>query len=150
MKPTDVRVRDVSLGYEDYSYRSPIKFGGMVLDRVTLLNVEMTVETRGGKVAKGFGSMPLGNVWAWPTRALSYDQTLAGMKVTAAAVLAALLSRSEAAHPIDHGVWLEELLTRLAGQVSPRLGLAEPMPLLAALVAASPFDAALHHAFGQA
>ena len=75
MKPTDVRVKDVTVVYEDFRYRTPIKFGGVALDRVTILNVEMTVETRSGKVVRGFGSMPLGNVWAWPSQRLTYDQT---------------------------------------------------------------------------
>src|SRR3954467_15598122 len=103
MRSTDIRPRDVSIGYEDYTYRSPIKFGGMVLDRVTLLNVEMTVETRAGKVAKGFGSMPLGNVWAWPSRELTYDQTLGAMKKTAEVCATTYRKESvEWCHPIDH------------------------------------------------
>ena len=39
----------------------------------------MVVETALGKPGPGFGSMPLGNVWAFPSR-LTYDQTLAAMK----------------------------------------------------------------------
>ena len=33
--------------------------------------------------ATGFGSMPLGNVWAFPSRALTYDQTLGAMRFIA-------------------------------------------------------------------
>src|SRR5204863_297853 len=58
MKPTDIRVRDVSYDYEDYRYRSPIKFGGVALDRVTILNARVEVETRSGQVASGFGPKP--------------------------------------------------------------------------------------------
>ena len=83
MRSTDITVRDVSIAFEDYSYRTPIKFGGVALDRVTILNVGMVVESALGKKGKGFGSMPLGNVWAWPTKELTYDQTLAGMKYIA-------------------------------------------------------------------
>src|SRR5438874_1649350 len=54
MRPTDVRVRDVSYAFQDFRYRTPIKFGGVALDRVTLLDVTMTVETRAGKTATGF------------------------------------------------------------------------------------------------
>ncbi len=32
MKPTDVRVKDVTTSYEDYVYRTPIKFGGVAPD----------------------------------------------------------------------------------------------------------------------
>ena len=81
MRSTDITVRDVSFGFEDHRYRTPIKFGGVALDRVTILNVSMVVEAASGKTGEGFGSMPLGNVWAWPTRELTYDQTLAGDEV---------------------------------------------------------------------
>ena len=68
MKSTDIRIDDVSYAYEDFRYRTPIKFGGVALDRVTLLNVEIAVRTRAGMTARGFGSMPMGNVWSFPSR----------------------------------------------------------------------------------
>ena len=34
-----MRIRDIQIAYEDFVYRTPIKFGGVALDRVTLLNV---------------------------------------------------------------------------------------------------------------
>ena len=55
MLPTDVRIRDVQFSYEDFLYRTPIKFGGVSLDRVTLLNVTLAVETAAGQVASGVG-----------------------------------------------------------------------------------------------
>src|SRR5260221_13472397 len=76
-KPTDIRIDSVEFAYEDHLYRAPIKFGGIALDRATLLNVTIGVRTIAGKTATGFGSMPLGNVWSFPSRVLSYDQTLA-------------------------------------------------------------------------
>ncbi len=42
MNPHDVQIKDVTLNYEDFRYRTPIKFGGVALDRVTLLNGTMT------------------------------------------------------------------------------------------------------------
>ena len=59
MKSTDLRVRDVRIWFEDIRYRTPIKFGGVALDRATLLNVACDIETVGGRKATGFGSMPL-------------------------------------------------------------------------------------------
>ena len=53
MQSTDIRIRDVYFEYEDYRYRTPIKFGGVALDRVTLLNVEIAVETRRGQDGDG-------------------------------------------------------------------------------------------------
>ena len=70
-KASDVRIDQVTYGYEDYLYRTPIKFGGTEVDRVTLLNVNCTIRNGAGKVVKGFASMPLGNVWAFPSRVLT-------------------------------------------------------------------------------
>ena len=149
MKPTDIRVRDVAYDYEDYRYRSPIKFGGVALDRVTILNVRVEVETRGGAVASGFGSMPLGNVWAFPSRKLSYDDTLSAMKVLVAAFWETTEGFTEFGHPVELGHALEPRFLAHLGPVERELNLAEPIPVLAGLVAASPFDAALHDAFGK-
>lgn len=149
MKPTDVRVKDVAIGYEDYGYRTPIKFGGVAVERATLLNVEMTVETAAGKVAEGFGSMPLGNVWAWPTRRLTYDQTLDAMKDVAERVGRAY-EVDLPGHPVEITDTIERSFSIAAGAVAEQRCLGEPVPVLASLVAASPFDAALHDAYGKA
>lgn len=149
MKATDIRIRDVSFSYEDYAYRSPIKFGGVALDRATLLNVTVTVESRAGKIASGFGSMPLGNVWSFPSRRLSYEQTLQAMRELASRIASAIVDCPESGHPIELTHHLEPLYFRLADQVTAQLSLAEPIPQLCTLVVASPFDAALHDAFGK-
>src|ERR1700682_382937 len=86
--PTGIRIRAMDIGYEDFLYRVPIKFGGRAVDRVTLLNVNCVVEGRGGRTAKGFGSMPLGNVWSWPAHSMNYDQTLQAMKDLAVRIAA--------------------------------------------------------------
>jgi L-alanine-DL-glutamate epimerase-like enolase superfamily enzyme len=149
VKPTDIRIESVRFGYEDFRYRTPIKFGGVASDRVTLLNVECAVRTRGGQAARGFGSMPLGNVWSFPSRVLSYDQTLAAMKALAEQVAALVGDYPEFGHPIDLTWALEPRYHKAAAEVSRRLDLAEPIPALCTLVVASPFDAALHDAFGK-
>lgn len=147
-----VRIKDVSFEYEDFRYRTPIKFGGVALDRVTLLNVNMTVEPTDaeGAVARGFGSMPLGNVWAWPSKNLKYDETLARMKQVAAQVEKAYRWYVEyvvAGHPIEISHHLE---SHNWFAEPPQVDSAEPTPQLATLVVASAFDAALHDAYGKA
>src|SRR5919202_5303774 len=95
-RPTDVRIEDVSFGYEEFHYRTPIKFGGVALDRATNLNVECVVRTAAGRSARGFGSMPLGNVWSFPSRVLGYDATLAAMRALADRVNRVTASCTEA------------------------------------------------------
>ena len=149
MRPTDITIRDVAIGYEDYTYRTPIKFGGMTLDKVTLLNATMTVEGGTGRRAVGFGSMPLGNIWAWPSRQLTYEQTLAGMKYIAERLMGLFRMSGLSGHPIDI---FEELEPRfyLPAEDYVRLArLSEPVPKLATLVVASAFDAAVHDAYGK-
>src|SRR5207237_8715185 len=64
-RKTDIRVEDVSISYEEYKYRAPIKFGGHVVDRATLLNVNCSVRTGDGPPAREFRSMPLGKLRAF-------------------------------------------------------------------------------------
>src|SRR5262249_44737722 len=136
MKPTDIRIRDVSIGYDHFLYRTPIKFGGVALDRATILNVRCVVETRDNRTANGFGSMPLGNVWAWPTKSLTYDQTLYAMQVIAGDTAGIYCGCPIVGHPIDitHAIESELLAFK------PRAATTEPMPVLAKMVVASPFD----------
>ena len=101
MKPTDIRIREITTDTEEWHYRSPIKFGGVALDRATTLNVHCLVETRAGKTARGFGSMPLGNVWAYPSKKMSYDETLGAMKAVVDRVLPITRDYKEFGHPID-------------------------------------------------
>jgi L-alanine-DL-glutamate epimerase-like enolase superfamily enzyme len=149
MRPTDSRIEAVSHSYEDFQYRTPIKFGGVAVDRATLLNVEVRLRTLAGKSATGFGSMSLGNVWSFPSRVLKYDDTLAAMKSLAERIAPIMSDCKEPGHPIDLTHALEPAYRRAAEAVSRELQLVEPIPWLAALVVASPFDAALHDAFGK-
>jgi L-alanine-DL-glutamate epimerase-like enolase superfamily enzyme len=146
---SDIRLRAVTFGYEDYLYRTPIKFGGVAVDRVTLLNVHADVETRAGKVARGFGSMPLGNVWAYPSRTMTYQQTLDAMKGVTERVAAVYGGHTECGHPIDITWAIEHAYVKAAEDVGRQLNVADPIPVLATLVCGSPFDAALHDAFGK-
>lgn len=150
MPATDIRICDVEYRTEDYRYRTPIKFGGVALDRVTLLNVSMTVETQSATVAKGTGSMPLGNVWAWPSKAMTYDQTLGEMKELAAHCQRAFRGAPRYRHPVEIGHVVEQHLRSMAVGWHIVRKLPEPIPILAVLVVASAFDAAVHDAYGRA
>jgi L-alanine-DL-glutamate epimerase-like enolase superfamily enzyme len=138
MRTTDITICDVQHGFEHHAYRTPLKFGGQTVTACTVLNVTMTVETRAGKVATGFGSMPLNNTWSWPSATLSASETLEGMKQAAGRTCKLYCEVKDFGHPIHHAKSLE-----------PRLqGFCE-MPHLAVLVVNSAFDAAMHDAYGK-
>ncbi len=149
MKSTQIRVREVYFEYEDFRYRTPIKFGGTALDRVTLLNVRMVVEGGSGTSATGVASMPLGNVWAFPSRVLTYDQTLGAMRFIASRVAEDYRACGLSGHPIDITHRLEPELLLAGADFTAIHRLPEPVPKLAVLVVASAFDAALHDAYGK-
>lgn len=133
-----------------HKYRAPYKFGGIPVDRATVLDVRIEVEDQGGRRVTGFGSMPLGNVWAFPARDLPYDTTLAAMEGLAARIADIVGNCDLTAHPLEISHMLEPEFERAAAEESRARNLAVPIPKLATLVTASPFDAALHDACGRA
>lgn len=149
-RSTDIRIVSVTSSLESHLYRTPMKFGGRVVEDATLLNVEMEVETHDGRRGAGFGSMPMGNAWAWPSQTVGGAQTLEAM-VRLGRRLAELAGEYRGAgHPLEITHELSPLYEPMAAEVTRALALAEPMPRLAQLVAASPLEAALHDAYGKA
>jgi L-alanine-DL-glutamate epimerase-like enolase superfamily enzyme len=149
-RKTDIRIEDISHSYQEYLYRTPNKFAGTVVDRATIMTVQCKVRTSSGKVVKGFGSMPLGNVWSFPSKKMSYADTLDAMKALAEEIAKVTRGYKEFDHPIDINWALNPLYLKTAAEVSARLHLPDPIPKLCTLVTASPFDAAVHDAFGKA
>jgi L-alanine-DL-glutamate epimerase-like enolase superfamily enzyme len=138
------------MAFTEHRYRTPYTFGGVAVDKATLLDVEIDVETSTGRAVTGHGSMPLGNVWAFPSRDLPYDVTLGAMTSLAGRIAAAVRGCTVSAHPLELWHLLEPEFLKAAAEESGRLGLATPIPKLATLVVASPFDAAVHDGYGKA
>jgi L-alanine-DL-glutamate epimerase-like enolase superfamily enzyme len=149
-KPTDIRLQDVSWSTTDIDYRVPIKFGGRVVVDVTLLDVTVDVETRDGRRGSGAGSMPMGNAWAWPSSRVSSEHTLSAMVALGKRLVAAARGCREVGHPLEITHALGADYDALAQEVVRDMRLAEPMPRLGQLVAASPLEAAIHDAYGKA
>lgn len=147
-RPVDARIVAVEHGYESHTYRTPYMFGGRSVDRVTILNVRCRLRTGDGKESWGFGSMTLGNAWAFP--AASQDVGLGAMQALAAALQQQTAACDEVGHPIDLWRVLEPAYLAAATQVSRARALPQPLPTLATLVVASAFDAAIHDAYGKA
>lgn len=147
-KSTDIRVLDVSAEAEDLRFRAPLKFGGRIVEHYQIVNVHVRVQTRSGQEATGFGSMPIGHIWAWPTT-LEPALTESAMRRLSDRVALAAQALQDFAHPLVHGCCLAGQLDQLAEEVVREHNVGEGMPRLAALVAASPIDAALHDAYGK-
>ena len=146
---TDARIHELTFSFEDFRYRAPYKFGGKEVDRVTMLNVQCRLSTRAGKSATGAASMSMGNVWSFPAPNVPYDVTLGAMKALAEKVARITRGFTEYAHPLDINHTLEPEYLKAAAEVTRELKLPLPVPKLCVLVTASPFDAAIHDAFGK-
>ncbi len=148
-KSTDIRVTQAEVSFEDCPFRTPLKFGGRVMATSTLMNVEVIVENRVGQHATGFGSMPVGNIWAWPSSEIEPAQAETAMKAFAEKVIQLIDGFDEFGHALDIVYHISAEYPHQAKVVSAELGLSEPLPELAQLVSASPLDAAIHDAYGR-
>ncbi len=146
-RPTDIRIVDVDHAFEEFIYRAPYQFGGRSVDRVTILNVNCRVRTGDGREAWGFGSMTLGNAWAFP--AASQEVGLGAMRTLAGQLRTVTANCDETGHPIDLFRVLEPAYERAAEGVSRESALPAAIPKLCTLVVASAFDAAVHDAYGK-
>jgi L-alanine-DL-glutamate epimerase-like enolase superfamily enzyme len=148
-KKTDVRIEDISLSFEEFVFRTPLKFAGAVVDRQTMLTVDCAVRTAAGTVGKGFGTLPLNYTFTFPSKTLSPEARLAAMKALAQELAKVTGAYQEFCHPIDVNWELAPRYFKAAEEVSRRLQLADPVPRLCTLVTAGAFDAAIHDAFGK-
>jgi hypothetical protein len=146
--PNDVRIEGVDIEEEFYLYRSPIKFGGTEVDRVTLLNVRVRIRNRGGRPPRASARCRS----ATSGVSLARDEVRRDARRHAGALEA--LEKITAAytdygHPVEINHHLEPAWLAAADEVSQQMKLAEPIPKLCTLTTASPFDAALHDAYGK-
>jgi L-alanine-DL-glutamate epimerase-like enolase superfamily enzyme len=173
-RASDIRVTAARLHFLPVQTRVPLKFGPETLDAVTCARVRVRVEDRRGRSAEGWGETPLSVQWVWPST-LPYEPRHAALRAFCRRLTRAWTDFGATGHPLELG-WdfqegpLRRLLMEVnAGVVAPaahrgaeaptghgestdesaaaRQG--EPLPWLAALVCCSPFDLAIHDAYGR-
>src|ERR1700741_967575 len=103
----------------------PYQSGGRTVDRVTILNVDCRVKTGDGKESWGFGSMTMGNAWAFP--AASQDAGLGAMTSLARELSSLTSACDDTGHPIDLFRVLEPAYLRAADRLSRARGLTTPV-----------------------
>lgn len=147
-KPTDIWIESVRMAYLPVAMRVPLKFGPESVNSVNCLRVAVTVTDSQGRRATGWGETPLSVTWAWPSLALSYAERYEAMVQFCELLRQDWLGMSTAGHPLEIGhAFLTEVLPPRLKQFNAGRG-DRAMPQLAALIAASPFDIAVHDAYG--
>lgn len=148
-KSTDIRVREAALHFLPVRTRVPLKFGTEVLTEVICARTRVRVVDRAGRSADGWGETPLSVQWAWPSP-LSYARRSELFQDFCRQLTQAWARFESVGHPIEVGYDFQEyVLPTLLQQFNQAQADGMAMPRLAALVCCSPFDLALHDAFGQ-
>lgn len=148
-KKTDVRPVTTELYLLPVTTRMPLKFGPETLTTVTCARVKLQIRGRDGRTVDGWGETPLSVQWTWPGK-LGYAERHDAM-VTFCKQLAAAWAGAEMwGHPLEIGYRFQrEVLPPLIADFNCDRPADAHMPYLAALVCCSPFDIALHDAYGR-
>lgn len=146
--PHDLRPSETALHFLPVATRVPLKFGTETLTEVTCARVALRVTGRNGKSALGWGETPLSVQWVWPSK-LPYAQRFHALKEFTQRLAQAWGAFNLYGHPLEVGhAFQQHVLPGLLKAFNAEIRLQEPMPWLAALVCCSPFDLALHDAYG--
>jgi len=136
--------------FEDYQLRSALVITGGRIEDATEAQVSVAVEDDSGRTATGRGTVFLSAIWAWPQSKHGFIERVDVMQqlcIDVANHLPAICA--EPAHPVQHGMKLHEWVDDQAVTTGLRLFITERIPRLAGLVCMSPFDAAIHDAYGR-
>jgi len=145
---TDIRVKGVALYFIPVETRVPLKFGMETLTSVTCARVAVRVENSKGDSAIGWGETPLSVQWVWPED-IPYEVRHNAMKAFAHKLAKAWADFGVSGHSFEIGhAFIEGRLSELRYEFN-ATQVPVSLPGLAALVVCSPFDIALHDAYGQ-
>lgn len=137
--------------FEDFTLRTPLVLSHGAITTMTQAVARVRVEDGRGRSSVGYGSIFLGDVWAWPSEQVDSAHRVRTMKAVCE-VLAAGLPRAteDFAHPLEHGMHLHEVyVPYIAAPAAKVMNVPGDMPLLAASVCFAPMDAAMHDAYGR-
>ncbi|WP_146402305.1 mandelate racemase/muconate lactonizing enzyme family protein [Planctomycetes bacterium CA13] len=155
MLPNDLVSFALEVRSETYNYRTPMKFGGRVVNDVTILSVDCDGRSKIGGRGRGLGSMTMGVVWAWPNTNgdgpnLTDTEKLEIVIELCQRLVTAFNDSKLSGHPLDICHHMASVRQTVAKQLAEDRKLSEPIPDLAILLAASPIEGALFDAHGKA
>jgi len=138
--PMQTRLLDAQVKFVNQSFLRPLIISSGAITEITEAVATVTVEVD-GRQAAGRGSIYLSDLWAWPDPAIGHADRDARLRKLCEQIAGKLYDccGGEPAHPLELGLRLHESVCREK----------EP-PVLARAMCASPFDAAIHDAAGEA
>jgi hypothetical protein len=76
LRSSDIEITDIRHEFEEYRYMSSLSVWWKNRRSGHIAERPRRVKARSGGEAMGFGSMPLGNAWSFPSSVVRYDQSL--------------------------------------------------------------------------
>ncbi len=148
-RKSDIAVEAIEILIDQKEARTPLKFGGEVVEKLPFCTIHLEVENGCHDIAEGWGGIFLMDQWGWPTEEVSREVKQDVMQGVLDGYVHLVSTHAGMFHPINLFMELEDDLERINERVSRDHGLDEPQPFLSALVCVSAVDAALHDAFGN-
>ena len=137
-------ILEVDVSFRSQRLATPLKLSSGAIEELTEATVSV-VGNVGGQRSTGRGTIYLSDLWAWPDNSISHERRDAALRQLCERLAAEIPKcfRNTKLHPLELGLQLHHLACH--GVVSDP----DP-PALARAMCASPFDAAIHDAAGQA
>ncbi|MCA9126520.1 MAG: hypothetical protein KDB22_05520 [Planctomycetales bacterium] len=146
----DISLKAATNTTRNFVYRQPMKFGGRVVEDVCILRTEVIVTpTNSRKKVVGVGEMTMGNSWAWPSK-IPAKITLRILIDLANRLAQRVSDDSLTGDPLQITHRISDIRDEIVNQIVAELKIAEGIPKLAAMLASSPLEAAIHDAYGRA
>lgn len=144
MLTTDIAIDEVETRFEAMPFRTPLKFGAVVIKSWDFCRVRCRVTNGRGRSAEGWGGIFMADGWAWPKSPPHSPRKVAIMREIAVEFGRSLVGSK--GHPLRIMSSAKARLEELRKEKSRMAG--TEAPILAGLVAGSAADAAVHDAFG--
>ena len=138
--PFSTIVHSASVSFRECPFSTPLILSHATIHTITEATATVEVEVDGHR-ATGRGAIYLSDLWAWPDPSLSHEDRDARLRSLCESLASDLYTHcgGEPAHPLELGLRLHSAAIALAD-----------IPALASGMCASPFDAAIHDAVGNA
>lgn len=144
----DARIIAAELYYLPIDTRVPLKFGTETLTSVTCARARVTIRRADGWEAVGWGETPLSVQWVWPS-SIDHAVRHGVLKQFCERLTSDWASFTAWGHPLEIGYqYLRGRLPIVSEEFNARQPNEIQIPYLAALLCCSPFDIALHDAYG--
>src|SRR5436190_2217309 len=137
-------ILEAAVSFRSQRLATPLKLSSGAIEELTQATVSVVGGVNGQRAA-GYGTIYLSDLWAWPEDSLSHGRRDAALRQLCVYLAAEVVHRFRnlKLHPLELGLQLHDWACyETTVEPSP--------PVLARAMCASPFDAAIHDAAGQA